>query len=72
MTKDEIIQQKKNEALKSIRRILHPKTKNIYDHYCNESYSEQRESMIRCIIEQLEIDIKLIKLKYAKVNMSKQ
>lgn len=61
MTKLEIRQQKRNEALNKIRKIYNPKYKCNYDQYDEDSYSEQREKEIRWIIENLEKDLKLIK-----------
>ncbi len=61
MTKKEIIQQKKNEALNKIRKIFHPLTKNHYDQYSGESYAEQREYMTRYIIETLEKELEALK-----------
>jgi hypothetical protein len=61
MTPDEIMQQKKNEVLNNIRKIYHPKYKFHYDHYSGESYSEQRESHIRYMIDKLEEELNKIK-----------
>jgi len=66
MTKAQIIQQRKNEALNKIRKILHPLTKNVYDNYSGDSYSEQREYKIRRIIETLEKELSLLNKKRAK------
>jgi hypothetical protein len=53
MTTLQLRQQKKNEALNSIRKIYNPKYKFPYDRYSDESYSEQKEQEIRYIIEKL-------------------
>lgn len=61
MSKNEVVQLKKNEALNKIRNICHPLTKNRYDEYSGESYSEQREYKIRYIIENLEKELRELK-----------
>lgn len=63
MNTNEIIQQKKNEALNKIRKIFNPLVKNHYDNHSDESYSEQREYEIRYIIETLEKELKILKIK---------
>jgi len=72
MTKDEIIQQIKNEALNNIAKIYNPKYKFDYyecdniGEYCGDdvSCSEQREHKISSIIEQMHKDIEETKKKY--------
>jgi hypothetical protein len=64
MTKLEIRQQMRNEALNKIRKIYNPKYKFNYDQYDEDSYSEQREKEIRLIIENLEKDLKNTKCDY--------
>ena len=61
MTKEQIIQQKKNEALNKIRKIYHPLAKNNYGHHSEGSYGEQRNDWVGEIIKKLERDIKLLK-----------
>ncbi len=61
MNKNQIIQQKKNEALNEIRKIYHPKYKYPYDQYDGRSGAEQKEAGIRLIIFELEHEIKNIK-----------
>jgi hypothetical protein len=59
MTKSEIKQQKKNEALNSIRKIYHPLNQKWYSNYPEDgSYAEQRDFEIRQIIENLEKELK--------------
>jgi hypothetical protein len=58
MNKHENRQRKKNEALNKIRKIYHPKYSFPYDKYCSETGAEQRESAIKCIILELEQDLK--------------
>lgn len=64
MTKDEIIQQIKNETLNAIRKIYNPKYKFSYDSYSEDSYAEQRESTIQYKIEQMEQKISETKDKF--------
>ncbi len=62
MNKSEVIQQVKSEALNKIRKIYHPLANNNYDKFGDSgSYSEQRDSMISYIIEELEENLKYIK-----------
>jgi hypothetical protein len=61
MTTLQLRQQKKNEALNSIRKIYNPKYKFPYDRYSDESCSEQKEQEIRYIIEKLEKELSLLK-----------
>lgn len=68
MTPEQIKQQYKSEALNAIRKIFHPLTKNHYFQYTDESYGEQRESMVKEIIEKLEKDLTNLKLKTKKKN----
>ncbi len=64
MTNSEVIQQKKNEALNSIRKLYHPLNRNWYDEYDREdSMREQREFAIRNIIESLEKELTNLKTK---------
>lgn len=58
MTKNEVRQQKKNEALNAIRKIYNHKYQFHYDEYDDASGSEQREDRIQYIIEQLEKELK--------------
>lgn len=64
MEKNQIIQQMKNETLNRIRAIYNPNKKHVYDEFCGESYSEQRESMVRYLIENLEKNLKSITDEY--------
>lgn len=66
MTKEEIKQQKKATALNAIRKIYHIKSiTKMIDNASNSvedySYSEQRDSMVRDIIEKLEKELKELK-----------
>ena len=62
MTKNEIIQQKKNEALNKIRKIYHPLHKNHYSNYSEDgSYREQESYWIMEIIETLEKELEALK-----------
>lgn len=64
MTNQEIKSQKKATALNSIRKIYHPLTKNNYSNYPDDgSYAEQRDSMVREIMEKLEKELKELKNK---------
>jgi len=54
MTKEEVKQQYKNEALNKIRKIFHPLCKFSYDQWSDRSSSEQIYDEIEYIIEQLE------------------
>ena len=59
MTKSEIRQQKKNEALNKIRKIYNPDIRFNYSNFPGDgSYSDQRDFEIRTIIETLEKDLK--------------
>ena len=59
MTKSEIKQQKKNEALNKIRKIYHPLNQKWYSNYQEDgSYAEQRDYEISQIIENLEKELK--------------
>lgn len=66
MTKEQVIQQKKNEALNKIMNIYHPKysTFKYSNNYYDESYAEQRDYRIREIIETLEKDLIEVKNKF--------
>ena len=65
MTKEEQIQQTKNEALNKIAKIYHPKYEFPYSSYGEEgSYAEQREYRISSIIEAMNKKIETIKKKY--------
>ena len=58
MTKQQITQQKKNEALNAIRKLYHPLYKmggNIWD---EESSKERRDSIVEDIITKLNEEIK--------------
>lgn len=68
MTIDQIILQKKSEALNKVRKIYHPLTKNPYSNYLSSdgTYTEQRDEWVRDIMYNLEKDIK--KLKQDKKN----
>lgn len=70
MTKNEQIQQAKNQALNEIRKIYHPKYKFPYSNHSDEegSYGEQREYRISAIVEELEKKIETIKRKYKPEN----
>ena len=61
MTKEQVIQQRKNEALNRITQIYHPLYKFSYNQYDEDSYAEQREYEIKSIVEDLNRDIKKIK-----------
>lgn len=61
MTKLEIRQQKKNEALNKIRKIFNKKYRFPYDEYDDDSGSEQKEHFIKSIIEYLEKELKNLK-----------
>jgi len=61
MTINEDRQRLKNEALNQIRQLYHPLFKFSYDSYSDESYTEQRESYIRYLIEDLENSLKNVK-----------
>lgn len=61
MSKEKVIQQTKATALNAIRKIYHPKYKGLNSFDINESYADQRDYMVKSIIEKLEED--LIKLK---------
>jgi len=61
MTTLQVRQQKKNEALNSIRKIYNPKYKFPYDQHDEDSASEQREQEIRYIIEKLEKELSSLK-----------
>lgn len=64
MTNQEIKSQKKATALNSIRKIYHPLTKNNYSSYPDDgSYAEQRDSMVREIMEKLEKELQQLKNK---------
>lgn len=63
MTKTQIIQQHRNEAINAIAKIYHPKYKFPYDQYSEESGVEQRESEIRQIIINMNKKIDIVKLK---------
>ena len=71
MTHEEIVQQRKNQALNEIRKIYNPKYKFPYDdYYANEeSRAEQREGEVKSIIERLEEDLKILKFKKRFVNL---
>lgn len=66
MTKEEQIQQKKNEALNRIRKMFHPFAKREYDHYSFDSMHEQQGYEVNSIIERLEKDLKEIQNKFGK------
>lgn len=63
MTKTQIIQQHRNEAINAIAKIYHPKNNFKYDQYSEESGAEQRESEIRYIIETMNKKIEVVKQK---------
>jgi len=72
MTKNEIIQQIKNEALNEIRKIYNPKYKFPFDQYDRESsYTEQIEYKIRYTIESMEKRIKETKRKFKPIQNEK-
>lgn len=58
MTKNEVRQMIKNKSLNEIRKIYNKRFQFQYDEYDNSSCSEQREFRIKCIIEDLENELK--------------
>jgi hypothetical protein len=64
MTTEKLKQQYKATALNAIRKIYHPLNKGQYSNYPDDgSYAEQRDSMIREIMEKLEKELKALKSK---------
>lgn len=57
MTKNELLQQKKNEALNKIRAIYNPLIKNQYGHHNEGSYREKESEWIELIIQNLEKEL---------------
>ena len=72
MTKNQIIQQYKNEALNSIAKIYHPKYNFRCDEYSHLSGSEQKEEEIRSIIQQMNYKIDIVKKKEKELKKSKE
>jgi uncharacterized FlaG/YvyC family protein len=60
MTKNDLVQLKKNEALNKIRKIFNPKIPFSYDQWSDESGIEQKGREVENIIERLENELKLI------------
>jgi len=71
MTKNQIIQQYKNEALNSIAKIYHPKYNFRYDEYSHLSGSEQKEEEIRSIIQNMNKNIEEVKKKEKEIESKK-
>jgi hypothetical protein len=71
MTKNQIIQQYKNEALNSIAKIYHPKYHFRYDQWSEDSLSEQREDEIRSIIRKMNKNIEETKKKEKEIESKK-
>ena len=65
MTKEEIKQHKKATALNKIRKLYHPLNTNLgFTYYPNEgSMMEQRDERVQLIIENLEKELKELKIK---------
>jgi len=63
MTKNQIIQMYKNDAINNISKIYHPKYKFPYDPYSLESGAEQINSAIEKIISNMNKKIDVVKQK---------
>ena len=64
MTREEVILQKKATALNAIRKIYNPhnlESGKLMDNPWNESWVEQRDYMVKRIIEQLEKELAELK-----------
>lgn len=71
MTREQVILQKKAEALNAIRKICHPLTKHHYTYYEGEgSRKEQMYEDIQRIVAQLEKDLLELKQKSKGVTTS--
>lgn len=60
MTRSEVRQQLKNEALKKIREIYNPKSSFKCDPYDEGSYGEQKGYAVQYIIEDLEKNLVIV------------
>ena len=59
MTPEEVILQKKATALNAIMKIYHPKFDGYSNNSWSDSYAEQRDEMVKRIIEKLEQELAL-------------
>lgn len=67
MTTEQVILQKKLTALNSIRKIYNPHNyengEGLSSNFWNESWPQQRDDLVKRIIDQLEQDLKDLKNK---------
>lgn len=60
----------KNTAINKISKMYHPLNKRGYDYYGDQSFAEQREYEIECIIKKMNKDLAALKVKFKNAQVT--